>query len=206
MFSPLSPLSSRETLEGRWPAVISLASGLLLEWPAGDMDAGELVFQGFTLVWHLSGNGYLHTCLSEEAKNMQKHYNLHGHSGFSWYIFSRKVYCTRTKVMLNVTHTHTHSQFPHFWPAWPTYWSWVLFVILCNHLNWDHPFIMFWRNKENIELWLMDILLGHAWFEVFISVIYSVHGPFFFFHFVKGFRIYVVHLWVHFLVFSCIYS
>lgn len=107
MFSPLSPLSSRETLEGRWPAVISLASGLLLEWPAGDMDAGELVFQGFTLVWHLSGNGYLHTCLSEEAKNMQKHYNLHGHSGFSWYIFSRKVYCTRTKVMLNVTHTHT---------------------------------------------------------------------------------------------------
>lgn len=67
----LKPLlsSCRETLEARWPAATSPATGSLLEWPAGVMDADEWVSQGFILVWRPSGSGYRCTCHSDQIRN-----------------------------------------------------------------------------------------------------------------------------------------
>lgn len=52
-------------------------------------------------------------------------------------------------------------------------------------------FIMYWRKKENTELWSMDILLAHAWLKVFIYFIYLHYWLTYctwwsFFHFVWG--------------------
>lgn len=41
------------------------------------------------------------------------------------------------KSKLKATHTHTHILYTVL--TCVTSWSWVLFVILCNHLNWDYP-------------------------------------------------------------------
>lgn len=104
--------TTRETLGDHWPVVSSLASGLLLEWPVGDMDVGEWVFQGFTLEWRRSGNGYLLTYHSEEVKKKNSFTATEMSDCMSTMSYTRTLYCTRTEVILKAKR---HYLLPKYW-------------------------------------------------------------------------------------------
>lgn len=87
--------------------------------------------------------------------------------------------------------------------SFSTFW----YAYLLSFQEWEKMINIKHTEEIRTELWHMNILLANAWFKVFISVIYfpngklNVHGVVYFCFFCVGLRIYVVHLWVHFIVF-----
>lgn len=124
--------TTRETLGDHWPVVSSLASGLLLEWPVGDMDVGEWVFQGFTLEWRRSGNGYLLTYHSEEVKKKKQLYR-YGNVRLHEY------HELHQDIVLYKDWSHSKSQ--------KTLFVTKVLNIYCAVIG--NPLYVYWRNKKN---------------------------------------------------------